>query len=88
MKIQAQNFTIDLSAEELQEICTFLKSSLKKRIETHWVNHPEQWERQESKQIAIIKKMSIALGRFDIYEDLMDGAKNIFNSHCRPMKES
>jgi len=79
MTIEAKGFTIEMTYNELWATAWDIKYHLKETIKTHWVNHQENWIKNESERLERMKAMFNSLGRADLYEDVFVYAKDVFS---------
>lgn len=80
MNIEAKEFKLEMTHDELWSTAHDVKNALEYTLKTHWVNHQNAWEINEQKRIARIQRFFQALGRPDLYEDIPGIAKGIFDA--------
>jgi len=78
MDISAEKFTIVMTNQELWDTAWDVKRAFQNTIETHWINHQNQWKESESPRLRRIQSMFTALGRPDIYEECLSYAEGVF----------
>tara|TARA_R110000796_G_scaffold119747_1_gene233877 strand:- start:50 stop:310 length:261 start_codon:yes stop_codon:yes gene_type:complete len=78
MNIEAKDYNIEMSYNELWTLAFSVRGSLKYSIETHWVNHQDSWEEGEREKLNVIEMMFNALGRHDLYDDIFPDAITVF----------
>lgn len=72
MKVEIPIIKLELNREESWELLFCIKRELERTIETHWVNFPDTWERNESMKIQAID----ILNRASFYpEDILGGLR-------------
>lgn len=85
MNIEAKEFEIKMSYQELWTIAFDIKRALEYTIKTHWVNHQDAYgggsNGRESERFKTLKTMFYSLGRPDIYEECEQMHKEIFEKH-------
>lgn len=65
MKTHFPVTVIELSPEEAIEVYYALRRQLEHTIETHWVNHPDSYERSESMRLHLISQLHRSVGHDD-----------------------
>ena len=81
MKIEAQNFKIEMSYDELWGTAWAVRRSIEHTIKNHWVNHQNSWLNGEKQSLSICEYMFNSLGRSDLYSDLLKYASNVFDTY-------
>jgi len=79
MEIKAQQFTIELTHDELWSMAWDVKHALLETLKTHWVNHQLVWKEHEKNRLNRIEKMFTHLGRYHEYKDIYINAQEIFS---------
>ena len=78
MEIQAENFIIKMTHDELWATAFDVRNSLYRTIETHWINFQNNWMKEEASRLGRLKSMFSHLGRLDLYNDILDFAEGKF----------
>ena len=78
MTIEAKEFKIEMTHNELWNTAFDVKRSIETALKTHWVNHQSNWENGEKESLERCKKMFVALGRTDLFDEIFSKAKKIF----------
>lgn len=79
MKIEAKEFELEMTYEELWSTAFEVLRSLEGSLERHWINHQTRWKDEEQGRLNRLRSMFYALGRPDLYEQIFSKADNIFN---------
>lgn len=80
MKIEAKEFIIIMSQEELWNTAFDIRNALTETLKVHWVNHQNDWRKNEEERLVRMKTMFTHLGRQELYEDVFTTAKDIFDN--------
>ena len=80
MNIEADNFKIEMTNNELWSTAFDVKRALEASLKDHWVNHQDVWEKNEKERLYRLRSFFAHLGRLDQYDDVFIRAKEIFNS--------
>lgn len=86
MTIQAQEFVLRLTHDELWDLCFDVERALKDAVKTHWINHQTSWLTNESKRLHRHKSISTSLGRPDLHDILIEECKKILNEFNKSKK--
>jgi hypothetical protein len=80
MDIQAEKFNIVMTYDELWSVAFDTKRAIEYSLETHWVNHQNAWKTNEDVRLARLRTFFSALGRLDLYEDVLSFATKTFEA--------
>lgn len=80
MKIEAKEYIVIMSHEELWATAFDIRSALTSSLKVHWVHHQDNWKKGEEDRLTRLKTMFTHLGRPDLYEDVFTIAKDIFDT--------
>jgi hypothetical protein len=80
MNIEAESFKIEMTHDEMWSIAFDIRHALEATLKSHWVNHQDSWENNEEKRLYRINKFFTHLGRPDLYQDVFQSAKTIFEA--------
>lgn len=80
MKIEAKEYNISMSQEELWATAYDIRSALTTTLKEHWVRHQDNWKTNEEERLYRLKTMFTHLGRPELYEDVFTTAKDIFDN--------
>lgn len=78
MNIEAEKFNIQMTQSELWNTACDVRRSIQDAVSTHWVNHQQHWKEGESERLYRCRSMFTALGRIDMYEDILREAEIVF----------
>lgn len=78
MNIEAKDFELRMTYDELWSTACDVKNALEYTLKTHWVNHQSSWEENEKGRMYRLRTFYNALGRQDMYQDIIPSAKRIF----------
>lgn len=87
MRIEAENYKIELTQKELWRIACNMSSSIKQSAKDHWVNHQGVFEKNTELERKITRDLFNSMGRVDMYEDMMREIKGIFERYNEKNKD-
>ena len=79
MEIKAQKFTLEMNENELWATAFDVKWKLESTLKTHWVNYQDSWQKNEQERMDRLRTMFYALWRPDVYNEITETAKKIFD---------
>lgn len=80
MNIEAQNFKIEMTLNELWNTAFDIRWMLENILKTHWVNHQATWKQNETERLRRCEQMFLAVGRPDLYNEIFVKATEIFDA--------
>ena len=80
MKIEAVEYIVTMSHEELWATAFDIREALKSTLKEHWVYHQDNWRTNEQERLTRLKTMFKHLGRPELFEDVITTAKEIFDN--------
>jgi hypothetical protein len=78
MNIEAEKFNIQMTYQELWDTAFDVRRALEYALKDHWVRHQSEWKKHEAERLTRCRRMFDALGRNDLYQDLLIIADNTF----------
>jgi hypothetical protein len=79
MDIQANDYQIKITHDELWSLSFNVRRSLYDAFKTHWILHQKSWKKNEEQRLNSLKKMFYALGRPDLFDEIEVEAIKIFD---------
>lgn len=79
MDIKAEKFVVTLTHNELWTILFHIHRSILHAVESHWVRHPEAFQKNAKEDLYMHKYIASMLWRADLHDDLMEECNAIIN---------
>ena len=86
MEIKSEKFIIEMTHDELWNTAFDIRRSIEYALQTHWINHQDVWEKNEKERLFRCKRMVVALGRVELYDEIFGKAKEIFTEFNKTSK--